>query len=416
MTLASTLADRGYPTGALTAGFRRFVRSGGPAGDPAPAELVAAVGLVARGAGIAARASGLATLGLPTAANVAAARPRPAWAPAAPGAAVAVPGAGADSPAAQRFRAAARANLGLLASLAGPAPAAPPVARTGDADVKLRLLDTLDPRDAAQRRLASRVTSADDPPRVRPVFARAMATELGARLLLPGVAAIEPETVSVAAANPRFIEAFMVGLNHEANRVLLWRGLPVDRRAMPFQQFWRAADGSAPELPAIDTWEPASGLGAHLAGGGRGLILILRGELFRRHPGTTVYARRAQWSSGRRVLAGAAAGGSTDTPQDNAYPRVFQRIGDDALLVGLFADASGRVLDEPAARGADGPSGSAGWFFVLQEHAGEPRFGLAADAEAPDPAADATAADMALLALRRPFRSAVHARLLIERN
>jgi hypothetical protein len=278
--------------------------------------------------------------------------------------------------------------------------------------------------------------------------------DIAARLLLPGAGSVEPETVCAAVTNPRFIEAFMLGLNHEANRLLLWRGVPIDRRAMPFQRFWRSADtGEPPELPAVDEWPADSSLGEHLLhtphgeGGAGGIVLVLRGELFRRHPGTTVYARRAVWSQGPRTLAD-----SDDDPADNAYPRVHGRIGDDAALVGLFVDADGAVLDEAAVRGADDPQGGdAGWFFLLQEHPSEPRFGLSpppngdatsravwADmswADLPDAIPyvpvngsgpdtswvtdpggarwGATAADMAVITLRRPYRAAIHARALV---
>ena len=331
----------------MSPAFRRLVRPDGLVGELLAvqgtgllaADLAAAVGRVTQGDGLTTRAPGLATLaaaGLARATPdaLAAAAPRPAWVPASPGAPVTSPADGTDSAAAQRFREAAQAHLAVLGVPADPPPAGPIAARTEDADLRLRLLGTLDPRAAAAQRLGARIApdgatpravgivaqapELREPPAVRPVIRRAMVTalnDISPRLLLPGVAAIAPETVSVAVTNPRFIEAFMVGLNHEANRVLLWRGLPVDRRAMPFQQFWRYGDEEPAELPPIDEWQPESGLGEHLleapadAPGGSGVILVARGELFRRHPGTTVYARRALWSSdGTRVLAGAVAG------------------------------------------------------------------------------------------------------------
>ena len=38
--------------------------------------------------------------------------------------------------------------------------------------------------------------------------------------------------------NQRFIEAYMVGLNHEFARKLLWREYPTDQRGSYFRQFW----------------------------------------------------------------------------------------------------------------------------------------------------------------------------------
>ena len=38
--------------------------------------------------------------------------------------------------------------------------------------------------------------------------------------------------------NQRFIEAYMVGLNYEFARKLLWREYPTDQRGSYFRQFW----------------------------------------------------------------------------------------------------------------------------------------------------------------------------------
>ena len=43
--------------------------------------------------------------------------------------------------------------------------------------------------------------------------------------------------------NPRFVEALMVGANHEMGREMLWQGFPTDQRGTPFQHFWQRLDG-----------------------------------------------------------------------------------------------------------------------------------------------------------------------------
>ena len=53
--------------------------------------------------------------------------------------------------------------------------------------------------------------------------------------------------------NRRFVEAYMVGLNVEMGRELLWRGFPTDQRGTCFAQFWdtrSATAGAAPRHPA----------------------------------------------------------------------------------------------------------------------------------------------------------------------
>ena len=50
----------------------------------------------------------------------------------------------------------------------------------------------------------------------------------------------------------RFVEAFMVGLNHEMNHELVWRTYPTDQRGTPFRRFF----GAPPHLHARRTGNP----------------------------------------------------------------------------------------------------------------------------------------------------------------
>ena len=54
--------------------------------------------------------------------------------------------------------------------------------------------------------------------------------DLSQELLLPGLETVEPNSVLGLKTNSRFVEAYMVGLNVEMGRELLWRGYP-DRSA-----------------------------------------------------------------------------------------------------------------------------------------------------------------------------------------
>src|SRR5688572_10683541 len=47
---------------------------------------------------------------------------------------------------------------------------------------------------------------------------------------MPGAEDIPNDFVLLVGPNPRFVESFMVGLNHEMGRELLWRGYPTDQR------------------------------------------------------------------------------------------------------------------------------------------------------------------------------------------
>ncbi len=56
--------------------------------------------------------------------------------------------------------------------------------------------------------------------------------------ILPGLENVPQNTVGLLQTNRRFIEAFMVGLNHEMASELLWREFPTDHRGSYFRSFW----------------------------------------------------------------------------------------------------------------------------------------------------------------------------------
>ena len=73
---------------------------------------------------------------------------------------------------------------------------------------------------------------------------------------------MEPNSLMVAEPNAEFIEAYMVGLNHEIGRLLLFAEFPTDQRGTCFRQFWdprgqvpAAAPGTTDDIGAIDGWQ-----------------------------------------------------------------------------------------------------------------------------------------------------------------
>jgi hypothetical protein len=65
-------------------------------------------------------------------------------------------------------------------------------------------------------------------------FLKAMSKEY----ILPGLENVPQNTVGLLQTNRRFIEAFMVGLNHEMASELRWREFPTDLRGSYFRSFW----------------------------------------------------------------------------------------------------------------------------------------------------------------------------------
>jgi hypothetical protein len=190
-----------------------------------------------------------------------------------------------------------------------------------------------------------------------PVFPQPMyeaLRDLSQEFLLPGAEHVGLDTVTLLETNPLFIESFMLGLNHEMSRELLWREYPTDQRGTYFTRFWDvrtgAGRGSPPQIASLHLWQPDARLGTFVSHQRQGqLVLLIRGELFRRYPNTVVFAARAD---------------SLDQPGgDVRYPLFRGALGLDLVFVGFD-------LTEGDARGEPG------YVFVFQEQPAEPRFGL----------------------------------------
>ena len=117
------------------------------------------------------------------------------------------------------------------------------------------------------------------PVMAHPVFTQPMyrpLRDISSELLVPNLDLIPNNTISLMGTNQRFIEAYMVGLNHEMGLELLWREFPTDQRGSYFRQFWDVGDvvnregkpASQLEEQLLDitklhTWESDTELGKH---------------------------------------------------------------------------------------------------------------------------------------------------------
>lgn len=206
------------------------------------------------------------------------------------------------------------------------------------------------------------LTSGDelDPIMDAPTFPQPMyeaLRDLSQDFLLPGLEHVPPNTVQLLQTNAKFIESFMVGLNAEMGRELLWRGYPTDQRGTYFQQFWdtEASGNPQPDINPINEWGSRA-LGETAVGAGDDkLVLLLRGELLRRYPGTIIYAVKAVFNDDVREP-------STD-PDDEAHPIFRGSLEPDVNFIGFDLKAEDVIAGE-------------GWFFVFQQQPTETRFGL----------------------------------------
>lgn len=220
--------------------------------------------------------------------------------------------------------------------------------------------------------------------------------DISSELFLPNLKLIPPNTISLLETNPEFIESYMTGLNHEFGRELLWREYPTDTRGSYFRQFWDVkgiiADdpGLTPEQLAerykdiilLDQWPLASALGAHRnpqRPQGKQLVLLIRGELLKKYPNTIVFAQKAHIFRDQNgnpdatkppVIAEVKT--EADMKNEIQFPLFRAEIEPDIRFFGFD-------LTIAQAKGADHPSqpnDDWGWFFIIQQIPGEPRFGM----------------------------------------
>ncbi|SFS14089.1 hypothetical protein SAMN04487846_2845 [Microbacterium sp. cf046] len=217
-----------------------------------------------------------------------------------------------DSPGSATFRAAARAHL--EAFLPFRPLIARPVFPTGTladlwAETKLRI----HPFETYALQVITLIERPGPPPadehaldeaRFTPRFTTPMATsltELGQDLLLPGLDGVPPNTVVPLRTNTPFVEAYMVGLNTEMGRELVWREFPTPARATYFDRFWDSGPASDPpsDIPPLAEW------GDRILGGpratGERFVMLIRSELLRRYPHAVVYAIRPGADGGPQV-------------------------------------------------------------------------------------------------------------------
>lgn len=243
---------------------------------------------------------------------------------------------------------------------------------------------------------------------------------LGSELFVPNLQLIPVNSITLLETNQKFIESYMVGLNHEFSRELLWREYPTDQRGSTFRQFWdvrgflaeAATDPDSTrerlrDIPELHRWNLSSDLGDHDHREAQGdkeeeIVLVIRGELLKKYPNAVIYAHRADWmrkvdgsidkAQPRRLKPLADAQGA-NPPRDTVKTPLYEaQVEPDLYFFGFD-------LTVPVAKGDEVDPG---WFFVIKERPGEPRFGL--DIPKPAPQANLTTwNDLAWSDVMNPF-------------
>ena len=229
-------------------------------------------------------------------------------------------------------------------------------------------------------------------------------SDISAELFLPNINLIEQNSITLLETNQRFIEAYMVGINHEMSRELLWREYPTDQRGSYFRQFWDVSGFLPPsplpvnikeelrDIPPIHKWSKLSLLGSHnnreKDGDASQLVLVIRGELLKKYPTAVIYAHKSDWARDNngvadlgkeRILVPLTSAEEKDPPRTKIKTPLFEaKLEPDIYFIGFD-------LNPLEARGGTKATEDAGWYFVIKERPGEPRFGLDSGMEDPQP-------------------------------
>ena len=320
---------------------------------------------------------------------------------------------GTDSQESSRFKSALRGNFDFVQRSA--AAGAPPTYTRLDLPVVVQnIVDSINPALTIPRYVLGHINI---PQRIldamQEEFVEAMAypqidvpmykplLDLSSEHFVPNINLIEQNSITLLETNQRFIESYMVGINHEFARELLWREYPTDQRGSYFRQFWDVSSYLNKEgldektlreklrdIPPIHRWSRASDLGDHdhrEQGGEKDneVVLIIRGQLLEKYPRAEVYAHRAKWATdaqGNRQLDEPRDFDDT-APADEVIktPLYEAKIDPDIYFFGFD-------LNVKEAKGGSGEEGdeNPGWFFVIKERSGEPRFGLDVPGDASD--------------------------------
>lgn len=320
-------------------------------------------------------------------------------------------GGGPDSPVAVRFKTALKDVHRLLHTSAtlGALPERAPLKLNMIANATLAALDP-------KRTVPAYVLSGIDIPlrlaeQFTETFREAMAypefdmpmykplLDLSSEHFLPNIDKIKPNTITLLETNQRFIEAYMVGLNHEFARELLWREFPTDQRGSYFRQFWDVSgvidrEGLSREelreklkdIPPLHRWSKFSKLGNHDYREQPGeneeeVVLVIRGELLKKYPNAVIYAHKAKWRTkdGEIDPTRERLPDTDGDPADVIKTPLYEaRVDPDIFFLGF--DLTAKEAKGGSGRGSDTATG---WFFVIKERPGEPRFGLDIDRSGP---------------------------------
>ena len=291
-------------------------------------------------------------------------------------------------------------------------------------ELRAAMIATVDPRKSIADRVWSRIRTSRnivarsdplDQIMAAPEFPQAMYQPLAALSqdnIVPGLSSVSQNTIGLLKSNRRFIESYLCACSHKMAGELLWREYPTDQRGTYFRQFWDVA-GNIPGIAeeqtvrAAATGELAAGadideeVSRRLAERRKDIkfihqwktnrlgnndarpvdapkaqiVLLVRGDLLKKYKDTLIYA-----VPGRMVTTG---GGRRRVPELPEYNDLLGSLNpadeslrkDPVFSAKLSPDLSvlGFALSENDVRSS---ANYAGYFFIIEQHVSEARFGM----------------------------------------
>lgn len=214
--------------------------------------------------------------------------------------------------------------------------------------------------------------------------------------LVPGIDRLEPNSVLVLQQNSKFIEAYMVGLNHEISRELTWREFTFDRRCTVFNYFWDPVwldDNPQKDIKDIHEWSHPLGANSGrstVSSKNGNIVLVIKADLFRRYPQTILFAMKIEkaasgsederleavfnkLSEGGRPDANGIVSGTATLASNGglcgftAYnPAFYANVGED-MMFACFPFSKNEMMADKSRYA---------YYFVIMEHSSLIRLGL----------------------------------------
>lgn len=251
--------------------------------------------------------------------------------------------------------------------------------------IKETLLESLDPRKTIPNRVYQRLdmknmmipTEKIDQIMDAPEFPQPMyepLRDLSQEYLVPGLKYVPKNTLGLLLTNPRFVESYLVGLNHEMSRELLWHEYPTDQRGTYFQQFWDVSGVMMPESVEMRLRaEIESELDSLPNGVEKNARIDSESEIRWNEILKDIKPIHHWRSSGlgyNKTNSTEQNATGLETEEDTKTPIFEGTLKPDVTFLGFEIstdDAKGSII--PADE-------KPGWFFVIEERVSEARFGM----------------------------------------